>query len=148
MYRRPFTRLARTICGGKSNRRSIRIVNCACNALRCIHLCFCQEFPTTMIPCPANPRRSMLRSIGLALLACLSFSPAFLLAQEYAPTTLPEMHWRMIGPFRGDARARTVFEPAECIYVGRGMAGYGRATTMGGHGFRSSMANHRSRSAP
>jgi len=85
----------------------------------------------------------VLRSIAIALLACLSFSPAFLFAQEYASGPLPDMHWRMIGPFRGGrTRAATgIASQPNVFYVGQGTAGYGRATTMDGRGTQSSMGN-------
>jgi photosystem II stability/assembly factor-like uncharacterized protein len=75
----------------------------------------------------------MLRSIGLALLACLSFSPAFLLAQEYAPTTLPEMHWRMIGPFRGGRTRAATGVPSQpnVFYVGQGDGGVWKSDDYG-----------------
>ena len=46
-------------------------------------------------------RSNSFRLLSLGLLASLSVCPAQLLAQSSAPLLLPQMHWRMIGPFRG-----------------------------------------------
>jgi photosystem II stability/assembly factor-like uncharacterized protein len=41
----------------------------------------------------------IFRSLAIGLIACTSLAPIF--AQDVSPLPLPEMHWRVIGPFRG-----------------------------------------------
>ena len=86
-----------------------------------------------MIDLSLKPRSSVLRSIAIALLACLSFSPAFLFAQEYASGPLPDMHWRMIGPFRGGrTRAATgIASQPNVFYVGQGDGGVWKSDDYG-----------------
>jgi len=74
-----------------------------------------------MICCPVIPRRTVLRTLSIAVLAVLSLSPWLLSAQERASVPLPEMHWRMIGPFRGGrtrAAAGVASQP-NVFYVGQ-----------------------------
>ena len=56
--------------------------------------------------CPLSEPLAICRHLkagllGIGVVAVLSIAPALLHTQEQAPAPLPEMHWRMIGPFRG-----------------------------------------------
>ncbi len=65
--------------------------------------------------------RTTLRSLAIGLLALLTLSPALVRAQDNPSTPLPEMRWRLIGPFRGGrTRAATgVASQANVFYVGQ-----------------------------
>jgi photosystem II stability/assembly factor-like uncharacterized protein len=86
-----------------------------------------------MILCPWIPRLRMLWSIAIGALASLCFSPVPLCAQEHAPASLPDMHWRMIGPFRGGrTRAATgVASQPNVFYVGQGDGGVWKSDDYG-----------------
>jgi photosystem II stability/assembly factor-like uncharacterized protein len=66
-------------------------------------------------------RRPMIRAFGVGLLAFLIHLPAMLFAQEHAAAILPQMHWRMIGPFRGGRTRAATGVPSEpnVFYVGQ-----------------------------
>ncbi len=74
-----------------------------------------------MIACRLISRITVLRSLGIGVLALLTLSPAPVRAQDVTFTPLPEMHWRMIGPFRGGrTRAATgVASHPNVFYVGQ-----------------------------
>jgi len=74
-----------------------------------------------MIPCSQISRLHSFRAVGIGLLASLSVLPANLCAQEYAPAPLPQMHWRMIGPFRGGRTRAATGVPSQpnVFYVGQ-----------------------------
>jgi photosystem II stability/assembly factor-like uncharacterized protein len=72
-------------------------------------------------------------SLSITLLASLVLSPAPLDGQESAPVALPQMHWRMIGPFRGGrTRAATgVASQPNVFYVGQGDGGVWKSDDYG-----------------
>src|SRR5580698_6917479 len=72
----------------------------------------------TMIASLLNRSRLMIGCIFLEMLAGL---PLLLPAQTPTPVSLPDMHWRMIGPFRGGrTRAATgVASQPNVLYVGQ-----------------------------
>ena len=74
-----------------------------------------------MIPCAQIPRSPMIHAFCLSLLASLSVLPAPLYAQEHTAAPLPEMHWRMIGPFRGGRTRAATGVPSQpnVFYVGQ-----------------------------
>src|ERR1700691_3228048 len=67
------------------------------------------------------PRPPMIHALCFGLLAFLSLLPAQLCAQEHTAAPLPEMHWRMIGPFRGGRTRAATGVPSEpnVFYVGQ-----------------------------
>jgi photosystem II stability/assembly factor-like uncharacterized protein len=86
-----------------------------------------------MNPCPVVLRVRIHCVLFLGLLASLSSLPAPLLAQEHLAIPLPEMHWRMIGPFRGGrTRAATgVASQPNVFYVGQGDGGVWKSDDYG-----------------
>ncbi|MGC2151280.1 MAG: hypothetical protein WA618_04505, partial [Terriglobales bacterium] len=73
-----------------------------------------------MIFLPVFSRTGFFRLLGNGLLACLIAAPSLLCAQENSAVPLPDLHWRMIGPFRGGrTRAATGVpgQPNVC-YIG------------------------------
>jgi len=66
-------------------------------------------------------RKSTVGLLSLGLLLAFSASPARLLAQSAAPLPLPQMHWRMIGPFRGGRTRAAVGVPSQpnVFYIGQ-----------------------------
>jgi photosystem II stability/assembly factor-like uncharacterized protein len=85
-----------------------------------------------------TPRRSIHRpsfsaAFSIALLACFSISPALLLAQELQTVSLPEMHWRMIGPFRGGRTRAATGVPGQpnVFYIGQGDGGVWKSDDYG-----------------
>jgi photosystem II stability/assembly factor-like uncharacterized protein len=59
----------------------------------------------------------LIRPLALSLLACCSFAP--LAAQQLPPA--PDMHWRMIGPFRGGRTRAATGVPSQpnVFYIGQ-----------------------------
>jgi len=78
-------------------------------------------------------RPVLLRRLGIGVLALLTVSPPLLCSQELASRPLPEMHWRMIGPFRGGrTRAATgVASQPNVFYVGQGDGGVWKSDDYG-----------------
>src|ERR1035438_2733877 len=78
-----------------------------------------------MIPCPQISRLPMFGAIGICMLATLSVLRAPVCAQENTTLPLPEMHWRMIGPFRGGRTRAATGVPSQpnVFYVGQGDGG-------------------------
>jgi photosystem II stability/assembly factor-like uncharacterized protein len=66
-------------------------------------------------------RLSLLRSLGIGALAAFSLLPAVAAAQEGAGLALPDMHWRMIGPFRGGRTRAATGVPSQpnVFYIGQ-----------------------------
>ena len=60
----------------------------------------------------------LIRSFVLSLFACCCLAPLF--AQEKTAAPMPEMKWRMIGPFRGGRTRAATGVPGEpnVFYVG------------------------------
>jgi hypothetical protein len=86
-----------------------------------------------MTACPVNPRRSILVAASFIVIAFMFISPAFVFAQEYAPLALPDMHWRMIGPFRGGRTRAATGVPSQpnVFYVGQGDGGVWKSNDYG-----------------
>lgn len=78
-------------------------------------------------------RAKLPRSLGLFFFAALFLLPALILAQDHALPPLPDMHWRMIGPFRGGrTRAATgVSSQPNVFYVGQGDGGVWKSDDYG-----------------
>ncbi len=78
-------------------------------------------------------RLVVIRCLGIGLLALLTVSPTLMCAQEGAAAPLPEMHWRMIGPFRGGrTRAATgIASQPNVFYVGQGDGGVWKSDDYG-----------------
>ena len=74
-----------------------------------------------MISCFRIPRRLMNRLLAIGLLGCWSLCPIPLVAQMSTTVPLPEMHWRMIGPFRGGRTRAATGVPSQpnVFYVGQ-----------------------------
>ena len=72
-------------------------------------------------------------ALSIALLACFSISPALLLTEEPHTVPLPEMHWRMIGPFRGGRTRAATGVPGQpnVFYVGQGDGGVWKSDDYG-----------------
>jgi hypothetical protein len=72
-------------------------------------------------------------AFSIALLASFSISPAPLLAQESQTKPLPDMHWRMIGPFRGGrTRAARAYRASRmCSMSARWTAGVWKSDDYG-----------------
>ncbi|MGA2652182.1 MAG: glycoside hydrolase [Terracidiphilus sp.] len=72
-------------------------------------------------------------AFSIALLASFSISPAPLLAQESQTKPLPDMHWRMIGPFRGGRTRAATGVPGQpnVFYVGQGDGGVWKSNDYG-----------------
>ena len=66
-------------------------------------------------------RLSLLRSLGIGALAAFSLLPAVAAAQDGASVPLPDMHWRMIGPFRGGRTRAATGVPSQpnVFYIGQ-----------------------------
>ena len=71
--------------------------------------------------CPAIPRPISLRLLGIGVLACLSALPGLARAQDHPAVPLPDLHWRMIGPFRGGRTRAATGVPGQpnVFYVGQ-----------------------------
>jgi len=76
--------------------------------------------------CPLSEPLAICRHLkagllGIGVVAVLSIAPALLHTQEQAPAPLPEMHWRMIGPFRGGRTRAATGVPGQpnVFYVGQ-----------------------------
>jgi len=82
---------------------------------------------------PTICRPSLSASLSIALLTCFSISPALLLAQEPHTVPLPEMHWRMIGPFRGGRTRAATGVPGQpnVFYIGQGDGGVWKSDDYG-----------------
>jgi len=72
-------------------------------------------------------------ALAIVLLASFSISPAPLLAQESQTAPLPEMHWRMIGPFRGGRTRAATGVPGQpnVFYIGQGDGGVWKSDDYG-----------------
>jgi photosystem II stability/assembly factor-like uncharacterized protein len=69
----------------------------------------------------ANSRTLKTALICIGVAAGLALSPATMRSQEHATTPLPEMHWQMIGPFRGGRTRAATGVPGQpnVFYVGQ-----------------------------
>ena len=78
-------------------------------------------------------RPSFSAALSIALLVSFSISPALLLAQEPQNLPLPEMHWRMIGPFRGGRTRAATGVPGQpnVFYIGQGDGGVWKSDDYG-----------------
>jgi len=66
-------------------------------------------------------RNNSLLLLSLSLLLAFSASPASMPAQSPGPLPLPQMHWRMIGPFRGGRTRAATGVPSQpnVFYIGQ-----------------------------
>jgi photosystem II stability/assembly factor-like uncharacterized protein len=73
----------------------------------------------------------IIRCVALGLLACSSLAP--LLAQQQAVAPLPDMKWRMIGPFRGGRTRAATGVPSQpnVFYIGQVDGGVWKSTDYG-----------------
>jgi photosystem II stability/assembly factor-like uncharacterized protein len=78
-------------------------------------------------------RRLITRYLGICLLTCLGFSAALVWAQEQTGLPMPDMHWRMIGPFRGGRTRAATGVPSQpnVFYVGQGDGGVWKSNDYG-----------------
>ena len=85
-----------------------------------------------MIPRRLVCRPGLSAALSIAL-ACFSISPTLLLAQQPQTVPLPEMHWRMIGPFRGGRTRAATGVPGQpnVFYVGQGDGGVWKSNDYG-----------------
>src|ERR1700744_4688273 len=72
----------------------------------------------------------LIRPLVLSLLTCVSFAP---LCARQSAATMPDLHWRMIGPFRGGRTRAATGVPGEpnVFYVGQVDGGVWRSTDYG-----------------
>jgi photosystem II stability/assembly factor-like uncharacterized protein len=73
------------------------------------------------------------RALRLGLLVCISVCPSQLQGQEQKAAPLPEMHWRMIGPFRGGRTRAATGVPGQpnVFYIGQGDGGVWKSDDYG-----------------
>jgi len=73
----------------------------------------------------------IFRSFALSLIACTVLAPLY--AQEASPAPMPEMHWRVIGPFRGGRTRAATGVPSQpnVFYVGQVNGGVWRSDDYG-----------------
>lgn len=86
------------------------------------------------MPTPrVTSRLKLVCALCLGLLACLSLRIALVRAQEPKTAPLPEMHWRMIGPFRGGRTRAATGVPGQpnVFYVGQGDGGVWKSDDYG-----------------
>jgi len=71
--------------------------------------------------------------VAIGLLGSLAVCPALLRAQMSTATPLPDMHWRMIGPFRGGRTRAATGVPSQpnVFYVGQGDGGVWKSDDFG-----------------
>jgi photosystem II stability/assembly factor-like uncharacterized protein len=86
-----------------------------------------------MIDSLLNRSRLMTGLVFAGMLASFPLLPSLLSAQTPTPVPLPDMHWRMIGPFRGGrTRAATgVASQPNVFYVGQGDGGVWKSDDYG-----------------
>jgi photosystem II stability/assembly factor-like uncharacterized protein len=82
---------------------------------------------------PVISRSLSLRELCFGLLVCLSVWSPQLRAQEQKAAPLPEMHWRMIGPFRGGRTRAATGVPSQpnVFYIGQGGGGVWKSDDYG-----------------
>jgi photosystem II stability/assembly factor-like uncharacterized protein len=86
-----------------------------------------------MIACFRFARHLKECFVAIGLLGSLPVCPMLLRAQMSTATPLPDMHWRMIGPFRGGRTRAATGVPSQpnVFYVGQGDGGVWKSNDYG-----------------